>query len=208
MSFKWSKLLWKVLQVVAPVLVALGATVSVPDDFSDFQKNSIFVTIAIVAGIMKAADNLRKNWDRLSGDPHDFRNFRGTPPTAGVILILIGLLVLPGCASSMTKFIDGTDGSSVTMFDTVPIGMKRDLSAQNGEFEWQGDGSGAWTVGSNLESTDGTEVFEKLLDTIGALAPFLNALAQAQATGPPPAAPSNEVEWLDTPEPPFPLMSP
>lgn len=205
--FSWKKLVWKVCLVVAPVLVALGANVTVPDDFTKYEESMGLITIAIVFGAVKAIENLRKNWDKLS-DPTDFRNFRGTPPTA-MALLLVGLMALPGCASSMTKFIDGTDGSSVTMFDTVPIGMKRDLSAQNGEFEWKGDGSGAWTVGSNLEATDGTEVFEKLLDTIGALAPFLNALAQAQATAPPPA-PSGEVEWLDTPlrSPTFPLMEP
>lgn len=201
--FSWTKLLWKVLLVTAPVLVALGANVTVPDDFGDFEKSLIFVTIAVLAGVYKAVENLRKNWEKLSGGRKTFL------PAILVCLVLGSGVGSGGCASNMTRFVDGTDGSSITMVDVVPIGMKRDLSAQNGKYTWLGDGSGEWTVGASLENTDGTESLTQILGLIGQLVPLLNGLTGHAAPAAP--APSNSLV-LPPNTPPlsstFPLMNP
>jgi len=61
----------------------------------------------------------------------------------------------------------------MTMVDLVPIGMKRDLSASEAQYEWSKTGAGSWSVGGNATATDG----ERVLQTVEALAPTLNAIA-------------------------------
>ena len=98
----------------------------------------------------------------------------------GTILALIAGST--GCATNVTKFVDGTDGSAITMVDLVPVGMKRDLSAQNAVYSWTGEGAGEWQVGANLDNTDGVEAMIKILGLIGQLAPLLGGSAAATPT--------------------------
>jgi len=97
-----------------------------------------------------------------------------------VVGCLCASLVFCGCATMHYEFVDGTDGSSMSMTDMVPWGMKRDKSATSAEYTWTPEGGGAWNTGGDADNTDGIQaivVLEKLINMLYGIA----ALPKEQA---------------------------
>jgi len=86
-----------------------------------------------------------------------------------LLVSLAVLVTVSGCATMHYEFVDGTDGSCMSMTDIVPYGMKRDVAATSANYVWDRDGGGTWQTGGNADATDGTQaiaVLEKLINMI------------------------------------------
>ena len=86
---------------------------------------------------------------------------------AGLVVVAAACL-LNGCATYRYNFIDGTDGSSMSMHEMVLLG-ERDLARSQAAYEWTGTGGGHWTVGGASINPDTTEAIPMVQAAVEAL---------------------------------------
>jgi len=61
-KFDWKKTVYKVVGVLVPLLAMYGVNLDIPATFEGFSEDAAFITIMTLAGILKAVQNIRKNW--------------------------------------------------------------------------------------------------------------------------------------------------
>jgi hypothetical protein len=184
MQYDWTKTLYKVLLILAPMLGTLGISFSLPESLEKFQQEILLVVLSLCFALYKGGKNIYDHWN--DGVPK-----ASTPPSVGrcLIPVLVCLSMMmtgaSGCALNKVKFVDGTDGSCVVATDCVPIFMKRDLSSQSATYTWTGKGGGKWNIGSGVQGTDGTDAIQAITSIVDFARMIQTAFASPSGAGVP-----------------------
>lgn len=173
--YRYTTLAWKAVKAAA--VVGIIALTAMPDQEIPLTESAWRAFgAAFAAAFFRAAVNVWKH-----------RNTPGNPlytmPISMIFALPFCACLLTGCATYSYDFKD-FDGSSMSMRDSVPIFMKRDLSNAQAAYSWDGDGAGQWAVGGEAVGTDGTQLLKTIEALVGLVQLMQAQAGSAEASGP------------------------